>query len=283
MAEGQWNRKIGRAEKHLADIKKELGKYERHHPYAAERDVDANSDPRVYVYRAKLTEQPREDFDLIIGDFMVNLRSALDHLIVNIKPVNRSRAFPVYTQDPWETDPNTGEHIKPEKVRSEFLGRLKDLTPEAIQIVKDFQPWNGSGVGIHALSFLNRMANSDKHKNALVVATGVFEPIAVMTLVPTPIKLTVQQAGKAENGARVCQFIFRKQWLMGLDGCTPAQADTIIATWKNREMEPEVEIRGTPVVGIDIGDGGVHEIPYTLDSLVSEVKTKVVAELERFT
>src|SRR5713101_8077680 len=101
-----YRRKMRRARKHLDEMESVLGVYGNRHPCEPIRDREAARDPREWVYRAHLMNQPTDDLDLILGDFIHNVRAALDHIAVSLVPHNRrSKAkFVIVRTNIWEKD-----------------------------------------------------------------------------------------------------------------------------------------------------------------------------------
>jgi hypothetical protein len=70
--------KIKRADKHIADFKLEVRKFNGSDPYSIRVDMETESGrPIVHVLKVKPIPQ---DISLIAGDAIQNLRSALDYL-----------------------------------------------------------------------------------------------------------------------------------------------------------------------------------------------------------
>src|ERR1700733_16273130 len=79
----------------------------------------------VYTLHMGKIEVP-EGFPIVFGDFLFNVRSALDHLMVSIAPNKRkgSTEFRIFTKDPLEVD-EQGQELRPneaERWRSTVKG-----------------------------------------------------------------------------------------------------------------------------------------------------------------
>src|SRR5437879_3905918 len=82
-------RKFTRAVKHLEELKTELLRYEADCPCVPVRDRQTNPNPRVWQYRAHFPKKPSPDLPFIIGDFVHNLRTALNYLAAALAPPER--------------------------------------------------------------------------------------------------------------------------------------------------------------------------------------------------
>jgi hypothetical protein len=92
-----------------------------------------------------------EDFPLIIGDVLQNLRTALDHLVWQLILSNGgtrivASAFPI--------SKNIGQH------KADSPGKTKGMAPEAIQMIDALKPYGGGNEDLFGLHLLN---NADKH------------------------------------------------------------------------------------------------------------------------
>src|SRR5438128_2342233 len=74
---GAWT-KLARAEYHLNALTKEMRVFLDSDPYEFERRLDYENSR--YLFYVKRVETPKLQWGAVIGDFIHNLRSALDHL-----------------------------------------------------------------------------------------------------------------------------------------------------------------------------------------------------------
>src|SRR5439155_21053237 len=84
-------------------FKSEIAAYKTREPYAVigEYQLD-RPDGQHYVFRVRIFEEPDPRWGLIAGDFVHNIRSALDYLawqlvILNGKRPNSAVQFPIFT------------------------------------------------------------------------------------------------------------------------------------------------------------------------------------------
>jgi hypothetical protein len=152
--------KLDRAKEHLAALDSEVADFLKLEPYRVEPKIDAEN---IYgkFGRFRIVHEPPIRFGLIFGDYIHNVRSALDHLVWQLQlkttstPKPRSQ-FPIFKQ------PNAG--------------RLKDQTPdvsdEARGVIESLQPYNRTNrhgpIALHPLWQIGQLDGIDKHATPLV-------------------------------------------------------------------------------------------------------------------
>ena len=115
----------------------------------------------------------------MLGDFLANLRSSLDHIAGAIVPllVRSHVNFPIYWQGVWDP-PVDGEEKQRGVDRRNWTSNTEKMAPEAVAIIKDLQPPDAAvGPGnLHALQVLNRLRNRDTHSKLTLVASTLIKP-----------------------------------------------------------------------------------------------------------
>ncbi|MGA2522057.1 MAG: hypothetical protein ABSG81_14725 [Acidimicrobiales bacterium] len=166
-------KKLARAEKHLADLKAEFGRFADRHPYTLAITVQRQRN----LYRLEFTESPENtDIPIIAADVIYNIRSGLDHLAAALVPAKRrdSTMFPIFWQGVWN-DPVPGENEQRAKDRSRWESYTRDMRPEAVAHLKRMQP-RVRGDNEEAVSFLraiNQLSNTDRHTKLPLIATAL--------------------------------------------------------------------------------------------------------------
>ena len=79
--------KLNRADRHIVDLGDLVERFLTSQPFAVERVV--SEDGRRHVVRWTRTAEIPVEISLVAGDAVHNLRSALDHLAVEIRPRQR--------------------------------------------------------------------------------------------------------------------------------------------------------------------------------------------------
>ncbi len=170
-----WWLKVKRAQKHMIDINKEARRYAERHPYELTR-IRLSDRQRKVSYRMSVTDQPDPMIALMLGDFIHNLRSALDYIICACVP-NKDRdsaGFPIQTTDICARGKDGNFVVNDADARKSFKSAIKGLKPEARALVKELQPYQqGANADRNILGIINRLENADKHRKIIIVGGGV--------------------------------------------------------------------------------------------------------------
>jgi hypothetical protein len=150
--------KLARAQTHLDALKTEVRAYWHRDPYRLLPNLDCEAGK--YSLRIEIREAVPVGWSVIVGDFIHNLRSALDHMACQLVLINDPAAdidrtqFPIFTREPVSGGPlNAWERM------------TAGMHPRALAEIRDMQPYKaGYGAKQHALALLNRLSNDDKHK-----------------------------------------------------------------------------------------------------------------------
>lgn len=165
--------KIERAQTHFDALNAEIdsfGKLEPN-PYRFVGKVDVESSR--YLMRIKIEREPPPEWSLLVGDFVQNLRAALDHLIWPLARANghlesSGHAFPIFDQRP----PMKRNH----RQRETWNRMLAGVHPAAVNFIDLCQPYQGGdGPGRrNLLAALRKLSNEDKHRNLLPAFSAVW-------------------------------------------------------------------------------------------------------------
>jgi hypothetical protein len=148
--------RIGRAAEHLEEINAAVNAFVDADPYLLRLKRDPNGWSVSKI--REITEGHSDHFGLVFGDFLHNLRSALDNLVWQLVLVNGctpsggtgGNAFPICSS--W-----------PRFVDSMF--RLRGVSLEHIAFIEAVQPYSGREEPIHeALRIVHHLSNVDKHQ-----------------------------------------------------------------------------------------------------------------------
>jgi hypothetical protein len=153
--------KLDWAQEHLTALNRELGDFLDLKPYRI--DPEPPSPPResgkhvIGTYR--IAHEPPVRLSLILGDYVHNLRSTLDHLfwqlLINPRPNERSQ-FPIF----WDRSPGSLGRLD---------GELAKVRPEVGAVIKDLQPYQRwPAYRQHKLWIISRLDNIDKHATPIV-------------------------------------------------------------------------------------------------------------------
>jgi hypothetical protein len=146
------------------------------------------------VHRAEISEPLPPQLLLLVGDVVHNLRSALDHLalelaIANFRPdpvpgdIERDSEFPIF---PYMTEAGEfGEERffrtkrnSPEPAPGSGLSKLRGIDPDALRIIEGIQPYHRRiAFWEDPLWVIHELDRIDKHRRLNVVAYGIVQTI----------------------------------------------------------------------------------------------------------
>ncbi len=158
--------KLDRAQEHLKALHAQLPAFldEKPHRFVGYLDPQA----RRYSIRVIIEKDPPLLWSIIVGDFVHNLRSALDHLIWQLvivgggKPT-RSNQFPIFTQEPHT-----------ERQREAWDRMTNGLSEDILNAVKQVQPYTTPDRAKETgLALLNGLSNEDKHRLPVATVTAI--------------------------------------------------------------------------------------------------------------
>lgn len=167
--------KLGRANVHAHELNASIARFKYAHPEPHMRmrqEIDHETgDGRMVV--VELLEHPRE-WSLIVGDYLNNARTALDHLAWHLvthgsepNPANPTRVqFPIYESEAM--------------FDREVGNRLPGVDDFYRSIVRDCQPFP-SKAGRGPLKLLNEFVRHDKHRQVHVVEASSIRFRATVT------------------------------------------------------------------------------------------------------
>lgn len=156
--------KIVRAYGHMKAINGEVDAALRSQPNGVVAEIEPESGDKVY--RADLTWQPPREFGLLFGDFVHNLRSALDHMVWDLVRLNLDSGdpdskteYPIY----WDPDHYARKHEAPRKLRG--------VHPKALDTIEQAQPYHAPKPKSSPLWALRMLDIADKHQTLLLTAS----------------------------------------------------------------------------------------------------------------
>lgn len=179
-----WWLKFYRAEKHMVDINQEAMRYAESHPYNFER-IRLPDSKNAIRGRFHITKQPDPVITVMFGDFIHNLRSALDYVVVACVPKQRRKhaGFPILFENIFAKDENGDFVVKDAELRQNFDTATDGLHPEARAFIIGLQPYHqGANAHRNILGIINRLENADKHRQLTMIGGGGREFTAYFSL-----------------------------------------------------------------------------------------------------
>jgi hypothetical protein len=213
-----------------------------------------------HIWRLRFTAKPDSRLPLIAGDFLYNVRAALDYLIAALVPSSeRSHVmFPCLYEPIWQIPFKQGENQDRTDSRQKWNTTVRKMPDEAVTILKSLQPVNEAAnfPNFHVLGMLNRLSNRDRHRQLTVLAWGLKD-----------VSLEAYNAG----GSRLD---FGGDNLDDLSGIQDG------ARIRVPEEVMSMEIRGAPVVVIrDSADDRHIRIPDSLRACLLFARDQAVVPL----
>jgi len=171
-----WWLKYQRAEKHMVDIQEEARRYADSNPYEFTRIrlPDSNNEIRG---RFHITEQPNPMIAVMLGDFIHNLRSALDYVVVACVPKKRryNASFPIVFENIFAKDKSGNFVVNDSNRRESFNSAIDGIHPEARAFIVSLQPYQFGDlvdIDLMVLGNISRLENADKHRQLITIGCG---------------------------------------------------------------------------------------------------------------
>ena len=161
--------KIERAKKHFVELNETCLAFQQTNPY--EVDVKRDPETRNLIYYVFRVDPVPDSLGAIAGDFIQNLRSALDHLIRHLMEVRGITRFDTESNFPIGSDAKDYSKTK-------LRGMEKILRKDAVDALRSIEAYKG-GRG-HQLWVLHRLNNIDKHR-LLITVSSSFQSVNVWT------------------------------------------------------------------------------------------------------
>ncbi len=246
--------KLYRADEHIEQIEALTKPLRERREYPVVESMKPKRNAPEWEYRLDLRLiQPSERLPILVGDYLFNVRSALDHLIVAIAPrkYRRKVSFPILTGDPLARDETGGDYLDAEAA-ARWLSLVACLPDDCIAALKVLQPYeaaatHGHAPENHALALLSAFQNADKHRELINTVVGL---------------------GKVE---------------LHLDGeityAVPIFKDGTVIADEGRKMDVKVE--GVPVVGLKRG-ADVWSFDLLIAKLTAFIVDEALPRLEPF-
>jgi hypothetical protein len=148
--------KIAHAQKHLESLQRELETWIQSRPYAVITHEEADANTHTFWFVLGHVFDAPAPIGLIFGDYVHNLRSALDHLVWALAVNNKGGKEP--------KNANAVGFPVADNPRAFYDAPvLRELTWEQATVLERFQPYRG-GDAPRALGDLNLFWNDDKHR-----------------------------------------------------------------------------------------------------------------------
>lgn len=186
--------KLKRAETHIQALYGEINDFINSKPHKIVEDKDLERGK--YEARIEVLREPDDPaWGVLLGDFIHNLRSALDHLVWQLVRLNNKRpsaenCFPI------ESTGTKYWCARKDGRPSARDGALRGVSDEHRAIIDGAQPYRrGQTADSHPLAIIKMLSNIDKHR--------LVHPTFVAILPPDPAELELISV---ENGVAHIEF-----------------------------------------------------------------------------
>lgn len=179
-----WRLKLKRAQYHVVEIKEIVRRYAESHPYEIVRLREPKGHERRWRYVLHMTRQPDSMLAVIFGEFIHDLRTALDNIIGASVPLKykSSAGFPISIENVLEIDQLGKWVIRRDDIGERFSSALKGLPDQAIAFVERVQPYRvGGDLETHSLALLARLDNANKHRDGIMLGCGLQNAIVTLS------------------------------------------------------------------------------------------------------
>lgn len=233
---------------------------------ATERQYRRRDNSDEYTSRTAWAEWVLEsDLDytesaLLLGDFIHNLRAALDHAVWAITPAHIQEKRP--TEVAFALRSTEQSYAKWAKARRDWYG------PEVFDVLKSSQPFNAVGTGtLHPLHILQFLSNTDKHQLLNIVANSQVD-MGGVTVDPEPpggVISTVNQ-GVVAKGSTLARVEFARPTAPGKTEVTlkPVFAFEQVFRYVDQDGAPQWLVVGDAMN--EIGPDVVEAVSYLLSA-----------------
>ncbi len=217
--------KLIRAHYQLEDLKERLREFVESRAYRIVEDFNLRPGKDVGDYSFTISDVsiPNREWGVLIGEFVHNLRSGLDHAVyaAAAKP-SHDTEFPIFKKrERWDKYSSAPLYSVPEKARA---------------IIEQAQPYHRTtDPSLHDLAILHAMWNHDKHR--LVHATALVmgdpgPPIRAISGVEEIVKVSYFER-PLEDGVKIANVVLRP---------TPG-------------LQPKLEMEGYLPMGVAFAEG----------------------------
>lgn len=271
---GAWA-KWGRANAHLEAVKeKAVGNitFTNEWLYSYRAVPEAHRDGLEYRFYVEPEPLDTGPVALLVGDFLFNLRSALDHIVFELHRRHfrdripddavRDSAFPLLTVTPREIGRST------DTAKWKEIKRLSVKHRRAIAFLQPYHRWNDKYRRIReALGAIEVLNNIDKHRHLHVLQA---------TLVTAPVPIF----GDVQPFIKPAPYGFEHHSLFG----KPLEGKTEVFRWTFDTVPPDIAVELNRehhvTAGVCLYEGEVAG-PFIL-SLLKELADRVESVLKRF-
>lgn len=237
--------KARRAHEHLATLRASIDAYRASEPHEFVQElVDHMFQPELAVvnFRVNVKRPPPENWGLIVGDILTNLRAALDHALFGHAAARQTLTAAQERALQYPLIAKASEWLSAQAKLAPFT------EPAVLQVIKDSQPFKVERPDWHTFALLNGLVNRDKHRQVRVVSYSneVFD----ITYTTGDVEMVDSRPREMTDGALVASVTLRRPLLK--PGDSPAGVsvplDVEFGYTENIELPTVAEQKSVTVV-----------------------------------
>ena len=219
-----FSRKLNRASKHIEDLGHATQAWLGTDAYSLRPEPDPHTGRTVI--RAHITEPPHPEIAAILGDAVHNLRSTLDHLILELAVSNNRphpvpadiegrSEFPIFPDMVGSKTGSAAFHERQKKsrepTRASGLYKLRGLHQGAIEAIEGIQPYHrGTDYVKDPLWVVHELDRIDKHRRLNLTAYALrgfsMNPLPGKTYIEHLVIETHGYEGPVQHGTKVASI-----------------------------------------------------------------------------
>jgi hypothetical protein len=187
IASASFSRKLERAGEHIEDLRVACDEWLGTDAYRVVREIEPETG--YTAHRVKIKEPPPARLGLLVGDAVHNLRSALDHIALELavskhRPgrvpatIEESSEFPIFPlvmkngrsgSDAFNATTNKGD-----PARQSGLFKLRGVESKAVAVIEGKQPYHrGNAWADDPLWVIHELDRIDKHRRVHLTAYAI--------------------------------------------------------------------------------------------------------------
>lgn len=193
--------KVRRASVQLKRLKLSIQRFDAGHPYRIDKYV--NPDTGEFGFHFALHRHWHDDWAILIGEYIHNLRSALDHLVYELVRLETGHPPPLLGRTQFPIFDREFDEKKPGKRKGFHSGAkpmLVGVGDTARALIEREQPYKTGERQSSPLWHLHELSNWDKHRT-IHLTHALSQSFTIEAPFPAVHFVHCRQAGPLKNGA----------------------------------------------------------------------------------
>jgi hypothetical protein len=249
--------KLDRAKEHLKALEEARLVFLQGEPYAIEWGQEGHE----YVGRAKVNRYPPPRLSTIIGDFLQNLRSALDYTVWELA---RGEAELPPGQPQFPIFKTCGQF------KQNGAWRIRDVPEPQRTLIEDLQPYQrGDDAIVQPLWVLAELSNQDKHRRLTFMGAVAEDASFSISVRHFAITEPVIVPGPFIHGAIIAKFFGLPTYLYSEVNVDNKATFNVVfdpaGLFDNRPVPPFIEVANEVIRVVNLLTDGTRQIWETIE------------------